>query len=171
MPCSGTISSVKSGVVESSQDSTHSPTLYTLFHKAFSEWQQSTSYLNSTTPQIELHGLDPYQACLHSGSDRHPALASDLIEEFRTPIIESIITRLVNNRAIDPDLHFEYRDGGCFLNSDGRRRFISSFIRHMDEPQGDHDPQPRWDRIVAQVKALRDRIADNARAYVPYRIR
>jgi CRISPR-associated protein Cas1 len=126
---------------------------------------------NHILSQIELHGLDPYQACLHSGSDRHPALASDLIEEFRTPIIESIITRLVNNRAIDPDLHFEYRDGGCFLNSDGRRRFISSFIRHMDEPQGDHDPQPRWDRIVAQVKALRDRIADNARAYVPYRIR
>ena len=41
----------KKGVVESSQDSTHSPTLYTLFHKAFSEWQQSTSYLNSTTSQ------------------------------------------------------------------------------------------------------------------------
>jgi hypothetical protein len=43
-----------SGVVESSQDSTHSPTLYTLFHKAFSEWQQSTSYLNSTTPNFRL---------------------------------------------------------------------------------------------------------------------
>ncbi|WP_413167927.1 CRISPR-associated endonuclease Cas1 [Capilliphycus salinus ALCB114379] len=31
---------------------------------------------------IELQGLDPYGGCLHQASERHPALASDLIEEL-----------------------------------------------------------------------------------------
>ncbi|MGL5062317.1 MAG: CRISPR-associated endonuclease Cas1, partial [Microcoleus sp.] len=39
---------------------------------------------------IELQGLDPDRACVHQNSDRHAALASDLIEEFRTPIIDSL---------------------------------------------------------------------------------
>nr|WP_242037504.1 CRISPR-associated endonuclease Cas1 [Coleofasciculus sp. FACHB-SPT9] len=45
---------------------------------------------------IELQGLDPYHACLHQGTERHAALASDLIEEFRAAIVDSITLYLVN---------------------------------------------------------------------------
>ena len=40
---------------------------------------------------VELQGLDPYSGCLHQTSDRHAALVSDLIEEFRTPIVDSLV--------------------------------------------------------------------------------
>jgi CRISPR-associated protein Cas1 len=38
---------------------------------------------------IEIQGLDPYQACLHQGTERHAALASDLVEEFRVRFVQS----------------------------------------------------------------------------------
>ena len=43
---------------------------------------------------IEIQGLDPYMACLHEGNHQHPALASDLVEEFRAPIIDSLVLYL-----------------------------------------------------------------------------
>lgn len=39
----------------------------------------------------ELQGLDSYYACLHQGTERHATLASNLIEEFRAPIIDSLV--------------------------------------------------------------------------------
>ena len=50
---------------------------------------------------VELQGLDPYSGCLHQTSDRHAALVSDLIEEFRTPIVDSLVLYITNRRSID----------------------------------------------------------------------
>ena len=72
---------------------------------------------------VELQGLDPYFGCLHSGSARHAALVSDLLEEFRAPIVDSLVLYLVNRRMIDAGADFEFRDGGCFLNQAGRKKF------------------------------------------------
>jgi hypothetical protein len=52
------------GVVGSSQDGTHSPTLYPQFHNAFSEWQQSASCLNPTTPITQVEALDSFATSL-----------------------------------------------------------------------------------------------------------
>jgi len=73
---------------------------------------------------IELQGLDPYYACLHQGTERHPALTSDLIEEFRTPIIDSLVLWLVNTKIMDVNNDFEYHDCGCYLNNFGRPKYI-----------------------------------------------
>jgi CRISP-associated protein Cas1 len=65
---------------------------------------------------IELQGLDPYSACLHQGSERHPALASDLIEVFRAPIIDSLVLYLVNRQMINGVDDFNFpATGGCYL--------------------------------------------------------
>ncbi|WP_448603435.1 CRISPR-associated endonuclease Cas1 [Thermoleptolyngbya sp.] len=121
---------------------------------------------------IELQGLDPYYACLHQGSDRHAALASDLLEEFRAPLIDSLTLYLINRRIIHPHQDFEYRDGGCFLNESGRKIFLRAFVQRMEERlQTDDGHQPRWDLLTQQVRVYKQFVYSPAQGYRPYEIR
>ena len=122
---------------------------------------------------IELQGLDPYQACLHQGSERHAALASDLIEEFRAPIIDSLMLYLVNKSIVDLNHDFEHHDGGCFLSEAGRRKFLAAFLKRMEEKiQGQNgELVPRWDCLSQQIKAYKRCVYDRTLAYQPYLIR
>lgn len=121
---------------------------------------------------IELQGLDPYYACLHQSSDRHAALASDLLEEFRAPLIDSLTLYLVNRRMINAHQDFEYRDGGCFLNESGRKIFLQAFLQRMEERlQTDDGNQPKWDLLTQQVRAYKQFVYSPAQGYRPYEIR
>lgn len=122
---------------------------------------------------IELQGLDPYYGCLHEGNYRHAALASDLVEEFRAPIVDSLVLWLVNTRVMDAEADFEPRNGGCYLSSSGRKKYLRAFLQRMEESvQADNpDPQPRWDLLNRQVKAYKQFVYTPAEVYSPYRIR
>lgn len=122
---------------------------------------------------IEFQGLDPYQGCLHEGSDRHAALASDLIEEFRAPIVDSLVLYLVNNKMLRVARDFVFKDGGCFLNESGRRSFLTAFVQRMEEmiTLDDGASYPRWHLLFHQVKRYRQFIYTPAQGYEPYRIR
>lgn len=120
---------------------------------------------------IELRGLDPYQACLHQGSARHAALASDLIEEFRAPLVDGLVLYLLNKKMLSLD-HFEYRDGGCFLNHSGRKIYLAAFVRQMEEVIDINGAQePRWDLLTQQVRAYQRFVYEPVMGYFPYRIR
>jgi CRISP-associated protein Cas1 len=122
---------------------------------------------------IELQGLDPYHACLHQGTERHAALASDLIEEFRAPIVDSLVLYLVNRGVVRVEEDFTYRDGGCYLNDTGRKKFLRAFLQRMEETlslEGDQ-PQPRWDTLNQQVKLYKQFVYNPAQGYTPYLIR
>ncbi|MFS8911528.1 CRISPR-associated endonuclease Cas1 [Synechococcus sp. H60.3] len=121
---------------------------------------------------IELQDLDPYQGCLHASSERHAALVSDLLEEFRAPIVDSLVLWLVNSGVMDIQEDFEYRDGGCFLNDAGRKKYLKAFLQRMEgsitTPAGD---QPRWDLLTQQVKKFKQSVYNPQDLYQPYRIR
>ncbi|MEG4320851.1 MULTISPECIES: CRISPR-associated endonuclease Cas1 [unclassified Microcoleus] len=122
---------------------------------------------------IELQGLDPYSACLHQGTDRHAALASDLIEEFRAPIIDSLVLYLVNNGMMKADEDFVYCNSGCFLNNCGRHKFLTAFVRRMEEnfTNNSGDSQPKWDLLNQQVKEFKHFAYNPIQLYQPYQIR
>ena len=122
---------------------------------------------------IELQGLDPYSACLHQGTERHAALASDLIEEFRAPIIDSLVLWLVNSKVMDVQNDFIYRDSGCFLNDLGRAKFLKFFVQRMEEEiQTDSGgKQPKWDLLSQQIKGFKQFVYHPVEIYQPYHIR
>ncbi|MFW5765483.1 MAG: CRISPR-associated endonuclease Cas1 [Coleofasciculus sp.] len=122
---------------------------------------------------IELQGLDPYQASLHQGTERHAALASDLIEEFRSPLVDSLVLWLVNKNAIDARKDFVYNNGGCYLNESGRKKFLKLFVQRMEEviQSNSGDKQPRWDILNQQVKAYKQFVYNPSQGYQPYQIR
>lgn len=117
---------------------------------------------------LELQGLDPYVGCLHQGSERHAALASDLLEEFRSPIVDSLVLYLINRQLISAVNDFEYRDGGCFLNDAGRKKFLRAFVQRMEEKVAG---QPRWNLLMQQVREFKRFVYQPVNVYQPYLIR
>lgn len=127
---------------------------------------------NHVLTLLELQGLDPYQGCLHQGSDRHAALVSDLIEEFRAPIVDSLVLYLINRRLVNAVDDFVFRDGGCFLNESGRKKWLKAFVQRMDEKVTiDQDINPRWYSLLKQVKGYKAFIYSPVVGYQPYLIR
>ncbi len=122
---------------------------------------------------IELQGLDPYYACLHQGTERHAALASDLIEEFRSPIIDSLVLWLINTKVMHIQTDFEYHSGGCYLNNYGRPKYIKYFLQRLEEEVQNTkgEKQPRWDLMTQQIKLFKEFIYQPSQLYKPYQIR
>ncbi len=77
------------------------------------------------------HGLDPALGTLHSTEDGRWSLALDLIEPFRPVFVEALALDLFSHQILGP-AHFDHRDGGCFLNEEGRRKFFLQYERRLE---------------------------------------
>ncbi len=78
-------------------------------------------------------GMDPYLGALHEPRHGQPALALDLMEEFRPIIADSVVLTLVNNRMLG-ERDFICGRQSCNLTDDGRRVFFGAYEkRKADE--------------------------------------
>jgi CRISP-associated protein Cas1 len=76
-------------------------------------------------------GFDPYLGYFHQPRYGRPALALDLIEEFRPLIADSVVIGMINNGEIRP-ADFISRAGSVALRSDGRKRVLEAYERRLD---------------------------------------
>ena len=76
-------------------------------------------------------GLDPVLGFFHQPRYGRPALALDLMEEFRPLLADSVAISLINRGEVDPR-DFIRAASGTFLNEQGRRRFWEAWFRRMD---------------------------------------
>jgi CRISP-associated protein Cas1 len=76
-------------------------------------------------------GLDPFLGFLHQPRYGRPALALDLMEEFRPLIADSVAISLLNRREVDVG-DFVCTTRGTFLGNEGRRQFWRAWFRRMD---------------------------------------
>lgn len=85
---------------------------------------------------VKSHGLHPYVGFFHEIRSGHPALVSDLIEEFRAPIVESLVLYLVNSRILAAkDFALPKEEGlPCLLSDEARKLFIHHFEEKMNSP-------------------------------------
>lgn len=75
-------------------------------------------------------GLDPHAGFLHSSGRNKPALALDLMEEFRAPVADSVVQTVVNNGEVKPSQFTEVL--GCVRMQDGARKtLIAAYERRM----------------------------------------
>lgn len=90
------------------------------------------------TGLIHQRGLDPGPGHLHETMDNRWSLALDLMEPFRPVMLEGLTTRLLTLRQLSTT-HFEPKNGGVYLTTDGRRTLIDQFYRRLDrEFMSDH---------------------------------
>jgi CRISPR-associated protein Cas1 len=76
-------------------------------------------------------GLDPFLGFMHQPRYGRPALALDLMEEFRPLIADSVAISLINRGELGPE-DFIRSANGTFLTDKGRRPFWESWFRRLD---------------------------------------
>ena len=76
-------------------------------------------------------GLDPFLGFMHQPRYGRPALALDLMEEFRPLVADSVAISLINRGELGPE-DFIRRANGTFLNDRGRRPFWEAWFRRLD---------------------------------------
>jgi len=84
------------------------------------------------TIAVQTVGFDPYLGFYHQPRYGRPALALDVMEEFRPLIVDSVVLAAVNTGVIKVD-DFIRRGGAVALTSTGRRKFFQAYERRMDE--------------------------------------
>jgi CRISPR-associated protein Cas1 len=75
-------------------------------------------------------GFDPYLGFFHKPRYGRPALALDLMEEFRPLIADSVVLTLINNGEIRPE-DFITSWAGVALTQGGRMQVLTAYERRM----------------------------------------
>ena len=76
-------------------------------------------------------GFDPYLGFFHQPRYGRPALALDLMEEFRPLVADSVVIGVINNGEIRPT-DFISRAGSVALRPDGRKRLLEAYERRLE---------------------------------------
>ena len=123
---------------------------------------------------IENMGLSPYFGILHALKNHHPALASDLMEEWRAVIVDSMVLGLISHNEIKPE-HFytSEKNGGVYLNPDGRKIFINAFEKRMRQENSYLDIKLSYRNSIGHQVGLflQALMAENADIYNPLILR
>jgi CRISPR-associated protein Cas1 len=81
---------------------------------------------------IQVVGLDPYVGFLHQPRYGRPALALDLMEEFRPIIADSVVLNVVNHHILT-QRDFQEEFGVVHLQPDARKTFYAKFEERLQE--------------------------------------
>ncbi len=81
--------------------------------------------LNEIYGKIEAKGMNPYFGMMHKDREKHPTLASDLMEEWRAVLIDATALSLVNGFEIHREDFYQAEDReGVFLNQKAFKLYI-----------------------------------------------
>lgn len=82
--------------------------------------------------KIEKKGLNAYFGIMHSDKSGHAALASDLIEEWRPVIVDSLVLALINGHEIKKEHFIKKPDKeSTYLTNEGKRIFIEKMEKRL----------------------------------------
>jgi len=77
-------------------------------------------------------GLDPFWGFLHRPRHGKPALALDLMEEFRPLIVDSAVLSAVNNCMVEQK-DFLCSPAGCSMKDTARKAFLRAYEMRLDQ--------------------------------------
>ncbi len=118
-------------------------------------------------------GFDPYLGFYHKPRYGRPALALDMMEEFRPIIADSTVITAINNSELQPE-DFIRKGAGTTMTDEGRKKFIRSYERRMSteikHPMFGY--QAGYRRILElQMRILARYLTGEIPEYVPFTTR
>jgi CRISP-associated protein Cas1 len=131
-----------------------------------------TLLFNNVMSLLLVEGLHPYLGNLHRSDRQAPHLAFDLMEEFRSPIVDSLVIKLVNQKILRPtDFTFPDDKGGIYLAEASRRIFLKHFENRISGTIAHADvSEPVSYRRIIQLQIQRyKRSVLNDTIYEPFR--
>lgn len=110
-------------------------------------------------------GLDPFWGFFHQPRHGRPALALDLMEEFRSLVVDSAVITAVNTGMVKPR-SFITAANGCALQPAGRKAFIKAYEARLDQlvTHPHFDYRCSWRQIIRLQAQL---LARHLRGDVP----
>lgn len=77
-------------------------------------------------------GLSPYVGFLHKDRNKHAALCSDIMEEFRPILVDTLAIYLLNNDKITKeDFIFNIKNNSVLLNKNGASKIVKEFEKRI----------------------------------------
>lgn len=77
-------------------------------------------------------GLDPFWGFYHQPRHGRPALALDLMEEFRPIIVDSSVVNAINTGMVRFS-DFDISEAGCLMSNTARKSFIRAYEGRMEQ--------------------------------------
>lgn len=126
---------------------------------------------NECASAVESVGLDPQVGFLHVLRPGRPALALDLMEEFRPLLADRLVLTLINRQQVQPD-DFEERPGGSVQMSDDARRTVLTAWQQRKQDEVRHaalgQSVPIGLMPMVQARLLARFIRGEADEYIPF---
>jgi CRISPR-associated protein Cas1 len=123
---------------------------------------------------LQIHGLHSYVGFLHQLRNGHPALVSDLMEEWRPILVDSFCMHLVNRRTFKTT-DFNSENGGVYLSKDQAKIYLERYeerikkIHLNDEQKVEFNYRTQLEnQVLLLVKSIEE---NDPSIYVPFLIR
>ncbi|HEX9654130.1 MAG TPA: CRISPR-associated endonuclease Cas1 [bacterium] len=81
---------------------------------------------------LQMHGVDPYLGFFHEPKRGHAALASDMIEEWRCPMVDALVLRVINTKQITPT-DFIKTGKRCTMTPKSLELFTNAFEKRLQK--------------------------------------
>lgn len=118
-------------------------------------------------------GLDPFVGALHAPRDGHAALASDLMEPYRSLIVDTVVLQFLARDGIGPENFDAERPGR--LPQDIKRLYIHALERKLASPvgrDGSTNEPADWRRLIERdVNTWAAATSGRPESYQPWRAR
>lgn len=111
-----------------------------------------TLVTNELSGLLESLSLDPYLGFLHGIKYGRRALALDVVEEFRQPLVDRFTLRLLNQKIIQDKDFTARKDGGLYLKDDVLKKYLSFYEDYLRRK--DSDGQTWRNIFIKQVNRL-----------------
>ncbi len=132
-----------------------------------------TLLLHQVSAAIQIVGFDPYAGFLHQPRYGRPALALDLMEEFRPIIADSVVLNIINHRILT-EHDFQEELGVVHLKAEARKKFYAKFEERLQEElQHPHfEYRTSYKRCIElQARLLGKWLTGEIPAYLPLGVR
>ncbi len=134
-----------------------------------------TLLANAVETAVQIVGLDPYLGALHDVAYGRPSLVCDLMEEYRSVIVDPMVVACINQRSFSPE---DFEGGGdgepVQIRRAAMRWFVELFERRI---RGQIFYPPRGQRLTyrqvieEQVRHFARTLLGTDAAYEPFLIR
>ena len=82
--------------------------------------------------KIDTKGLNPYFGFMHRDAEKHPTLASDLMEEWRSIIVDSTVMSMINGHEIAlDDFTTRLDEPGIYLQKKGLKKYLNKLEKKL----------------------------------------
>jgi CRISPR-associated endonuclease Cas1 len=100
---------------------------------------------------VQSLGLHTHFGNLHTPRDNHPALVSDLMEEFRAQVVDSFVSYIVNKKILTPeDFTSPDERGGVYLQASA----LKKYLKHWEEKLQSETTHPNTGYKVAYRRCI-----------------